>query len=314
MADKLTYHELIAQLTNLAIELGRTPNRDEFVRIVKNRRVIDQYGGYTTLCIAAGLEANASRAKKLSNQIFERPIPEVLADYKPRDSVVSRFVPTLGIGDTHFPFVSERVLEAIYTWAQKHRPKRIVQVGDLYDMYAHTKFPKSLNVYKPEEEETLAVEGATKMWAELKRICPQAECVQLKGNHDIRPLRRTLEHAPSLEHIVSKHLDRLMTFPGVTLITDPRQEFIADGIQFIHGYKSKIGEHRDYTLMHTICGHQHVGGVVYRRIRGQTLFELNCGLVGDPESKAFGYTPQKITTATPGFGWLDEDGPRFIAL
>lgn len=54
------------------------------------------------------------------------------------------------------------------------------------------------------------------------------------------------------------------------------------------------------------------GGVVFRKIRGQTLWELNAGYMADPHAKGLTYTPQRITHWTEGLGWTDEYGPRFI--
>lgn len=318
MGEKLDQHEMINKLKDIVIELGRVPNAFEFESKsgISNHAMRKAFGTYTALVLAAGFEAYQER-RRLTNQIFERSLPEVLLEHKPSEIIAqSVYDPTLVIGDLHFPFVNQIVLEAIYEWASKRKKliKRIVQVGDLYDQYCSSKFPRSLNSYSPEEEERLARAGAEKMWATLRSLCPNAECVQLKGNHDIRALKRTLESAPSVEHIVAKHLDQLMSFDGVKLIVDPRQEYIVDGIQFIHGYRSKLGDHANYAHMHTVCGHSHVGGVQFKRIRGQTLWELNVGYVGDPESKALGYTSQRITNWTPGFGYIDENGPRFIAL
>jgi hypothetical protein len=316
VSEKIDQHDIINQLKDLAIELQRTPTRIEFhsKTNVTQYGVTKSFGTYSALVIAAGLDPYHPSLKP-TNKIFEKPIAQVIEQYEPLAEIAQAvYKPTLVIGDTHFPFVDERVLDKIYEWAERLKPERIIQVGDLYDMYGASKFPKSLNIYKPQEEEELGRQGAEKMWATLRSIAPKAECVQLKGNHDVRPIKRTMEVDPRSEHIVAKHINGLMTFDGVKLIEDSRQEFIVDGIQFIHGYRSKIGEHRDYTLMHTVCGHSHTGGVVYKRIRGQTLWELNAGYCGDAESKALGYTPQKITHWTPGFGWIDEAGPRFVSL
>src|SRR5205814_2052736 len=108
------------------------------------------------------------------------------------------------------------------------------------------------------------------------------------------------------------YLDKIMSFDGVKLITDPRQEYEFDDVLTIHGYRTQLGSHRDYSLMKTVHGHSHKGGVVFRRIRGETLWELDVGFTGDAEAKAFGYTPQKIYDGTVGLGWLDGYGPRFI--
>ena len=61
-------------------------------------------------------------------------------------------------------------------------------------------------------------------------------------------------------------------------------------------------------------GHSHVGGVVYSRIKGVTLFESNSGVAGDIESKPLSYSPQKMTHQTPGFSYRDKWGARLIAV
>lgn len=312
-------HEVIVALKDLALELGRTPKRSEFISRISNgqMKIENLFGSYITLVTAAGLESSQEQRTRnkrgLTNAIFIKDIDSVIEQYEPREpekKIV--YAPTLIIPDTHFPFVNNRLLEKIYRFTEKHAPQRIIQVGDLYDMYAHSKFPRSQNIYMPKQEEELGRSGAEEMWKTLKSYAPNAECVQLKGNHDIRPLRRTLESMPSLEHFVEEYLNKIMRFDGVTLIEDHRQEYYFDDVEVIHGYRSNLGAHRDFALMNAICGHMHVGGVVFRRIKNKTLFELNCGLAGAPESKVFGYTPQKISTGTPGVGWLDEYGPRFI--
>ena len=317
-ADKMEgvdQHELVAALKQMALKLGRTPNRREFVDGVPGAYAFERvFGTWSALIRASGLVASP-RKRKVENSIFHRDLSSVLSEYKQPEVVAQPdYTPTLVIGDTHFPFVSERVLEAIYKWAQRYKPARVIQVVDLSDMYSHSKFPRSQNIYMPNQEEDLGRAGAEKMWATLRGAVPAAECVQLKGNHDVRPVKRTLETTPALERAVAQYVNQLMTFDGVKLIVDERQEYIVEGIEFLHGYRSKLGDHRDYSLMNAVCGHIHVGGTSYRRIRGQTLWELNAGLVGDPESKALSYTAQRINNWTPGFGWIDEAGPRFVPV
>lgn len=308
---------MICALREMAIALGRTPTRDEFVKSLRGgRRLVDTlFNDFTAVVIAAGLEPSPHATKrKWTNQIFEKNIETVLKDYQPRpEQQKIIYSPTLAIPDTHFPFISQRVLDAIYRFAEKEKPTRIIQLGDLYDMYSHSKFPRSHNLYMPKQEEELGRAMAIEMWKILRGIVPNAELVQIKGNHDMRPLKQTLSMMPSIEHVIERYINELMTFEGVKLIEDPRQEYYFDDVQVIHGYFSGQGKHRDFAMMNTIFGHQHVGGVVFRRLRGQTLWELNAGLVGDPESKALAYTGQKTFSATPGFGFLDEYGPRFIA-
>jgi hypothetical protein len=182
-------------------------------------------------------------------------------------------------------------------------------------MFSQSRFPRTHNTFTPKQEIRLGREMAAEMWAKVREtLAPGAHCYQLLGNHDIRPMKRIIEAAPDMEGFVEQAFRELFLFDGVQTITDSRQELILDGVVYHHGYRSKNGEHRDHNLMHSVVGHTHTGGVTYRQVRGEVLFELNAGFMGDPESKALSYTPQKITKWTQGFGVIDEWGPRFIAL
>ena len=216
------------------------------------------------------------------------------------------------ISDIHWPFHSQRVLDRFFRWVDDHKPEIVILDGDAWDMYSHGKFPRSHNVFTPKAEEDLARGHNIQFWTEVKRKSPKSKCYQMLGNHDVRPLKRTLEVAPAMEHWVQKIFTELFTFEGVETILDPRKELMFGDVMVHHGYKAQLGEHRDHALYNAIVGHTHRAGVVYRQLRGQVLFEMNCGYAGDPEAKGLTYTPQKITGWTQGFGALDEDGPRVI--
>jgi len=308
--------EMIQALQLMAIELGRKPTRDEFVAAHYHREKITAlFGSYATLCQAAGvLDPSGKRIKFSADQIFYKSVEQQVEEHEPvlvESSKTKERI--LVIGDTHFPFVHGPTLERIYEFAKKEKPTIIIQVGDLLDLYAQSKFPRSLNHYGPEEEERLGMEMATEMWSTLRKLCPKTQCYQLLGNHDVRPIKRVLEAAPSLEHVVKAHYRNLIKFEGVTTIDDYRQELIIDGIIFHHGYRSQLGSHRDYTLRNFVCGHSHKGGVVFKRLREEIIWELNAGFIGDADAKALSYTAQKIHDQTLGWGFIDEYGPRFIS-
>jgi hypothetical protein len=107
-------------------------------------------------------------------------------------------------------------------------------------------------------------------------------------------------------------IDKYYKFDGVQMHMDARTPLELDGVLFTHGHYSRLGDHRDYNLQSTVCGHSHLGGVTLRQIRGQVLFEMNAGYMGDPDSKALAYTPTKIVKWTKGWGWIDQWGARFI--
>jgi hypothetical protein len=214
------------------------------------------------------------------------------------------------IGDCHFPFVHKPSLDKSIAFIKEFQPKYVIQIGDLYDMLSHGKFPRSLNVYTPKDEMNEGRKMALDMWAKIKEVAPKAECHQVLGNHDIRPMKRIIEAYPEAELFMD--FEKWFKFDGVTTHSDIRQELIINGICFIHGYRSKLGDHRDFNKMSTVVGHSHLGGVNFKNYGSEILFELNAGYIGDPESKALSYTSQKIVNWTHGLGVIDSFGARFI--
>jgi UDP-2,3-diacylglucosamine pyrophosphatase LpxH len=209
--------------------------------------------------------------------------------------------------------VNKEAESKMIEFAKEHQPDYIIQVGDLLDCYAASKFPRSQNIYTPKEEERLGIEMAKDAWSRLKESCPKAKCYQLMGNHDVRMLKRTLESLPIAEHWIEKYFRELFTFEGVETIFDTREELEIDGILFTHGFL-QAGNHKDYYLKNVIHGHDHKLYVQHRRIHGENIFEMSCGFIGDVEAKALSYTPSKLANFQLGFGWVDQWGARTIHL
>lgn len=307
---------LIQALQALVLELGRVPIRNEFVsKGYSCNMIADAFGGYAELCRAAGLEPNKpGPRRRITTEVFNRSLTAHLEQHAaPELPMPSPYEPTLFIPDTHFPFEHQPTLQQIYAFAAKHKPKVIVQLGDLYDAYSHAKFPRSHNIFTPKEEAQLSRKKAEAFWQALKQASPQSRCIQLVGNHDVRPLRRILEVYPEAEDWIAQAMSRMVTFDGVETVYDSREELHLPGnVTAHHGFLSRLGQHRDYTHSNVVCGHTHTGGVVYRQLKGQVLWELNAGLAGDPTAKGLSYTPIRTVPWTLGWGWLDEYGPRFI--
>ena len=317
MTDASTQHEMTSALKDLAIELGYTPTKTEFTKQkgISERKVTQAFGSYTILVQAAGLEPYKGGTRpKITNAIFERPIEKHLADYVPREKVDRKPYPSMLIAsDIHWPFQCQKAVEKFIRRCET-KPDYIILNGDAFDMYAFSKFPRSLNVYSPKDEEQLAKKLNTEFWSEIKRRSPKSRCIQLLGNHDMRGLKRVIEAVPSMEHWAEKYMADLFRFDGVETIMDPRQELVIDDIMIHHGFKSKLGDHRDHNLQSSISSHTHRPGVVWRTVRGSAMFELNTGYLGDPEAKGLTYTPTKTVDWVQAFGEVDEDGPRNVII
>jgi hypothetical protein len=313
-------HEILQDLKRVASDLGHVPSREEYREHgqYSDRQLRNHYGTFTQALHACGLqpEKQIKQPKIKAEELFGVDLLEHLIEYHqmqpkplPREGT---FTPTAVVGDLHFPFTNLNTLTAFFAWLVATKPMRIVQVGDLYDMLSQSKFPRSQNIFTPKQEMEIGHKMARDFWAKVQELVPGIECHQILGNHDVRPLKRILEAYPEGEMFFS--IDKYFDFPGVTTHMDARQEVVLDGIIFHHGFRTGLGAHRDFNLQSTVVGHTHVGGVTHRPIRGHTLFELNAGYMGDPESKALSYTSGKITKWTQGWGYIDEWGARFIAV
>jgi hypothetical protein len=308
-------HELVCKIKELAAELGRTPSRDQAQQVIFSlRRRLTAVGWtYQNLLDAAGL-APCSR-ERITNKIFEKDIDRHLENYEPQEIKPHEPWPKIAIlGDLHEPFGSDKVKADFVNFVDKFKPDYVVQIGDLFDMYSHSKFPRSVNLFTPKDEEQAARKRVEELWQSVQKASSSSKCVGILGNHDQRPLKRTIETVPQFEHWIQKYFNELMTFDNVEMILDPKKEYIISDIAFIHGYLSKLGAHRDYMLMNTVDGHSHVGGVVFKQIHGKILWELNAGLAGDFNAKCFEYQNQRMSQWTNGFGYIDSYGPRFVPI
>jgi predicted phosphodiesterase len=314
MDKEQTQHELICALKQLTGELGRVPSRDEFVKKCGTRhKLINTFPTYTDLRLAAGY---APAPNKITNAVFETNVERQVENHKPPKRIEHKPYPTIAcISDLHWPFCDIRAIKKFIEFVADKKPEWVIINGDAWDMYSHSKFPRSHNLFTPREEQKLARKMNEDFWAEIKKASPESKCVQMLGNHDLRPLKKALEIYPAAEDWIEKAMQEAFTFSGVKTIYDPREELtLGEDILVFHGYRTQLGAHRDYTLFNCINAHSHVGGCVFKHLRGQTLWELNTGYAGDPTAKGLTYTPQKITQMTPGFGYVDSLGPRFIPV
>lgn len=313
-----TQHALVAALKELYLELGRPPTRGEFenYKAGAHSQLKKIKGGYTVLLQAAGLPTyNAERAeRKIDNSIFAKSIEAHLDNYEPEPYAGPGNWPTFAIiSDIHWPFACQRVIDKFYLYVLENQPEWVILNGDAWDMYSHAKFPRSHNVFTPREEQRLAREANEEFWKEIKRIAPRAKCVQMLGNHDVRPLKRILEVYPEAEDWIADKHKEMFTFDGVTTMHDPREVlYLAPDVGVCHGFKSQLGAHRDSALISMNVGHTHRGGSVFRMVRGRVIYETNSGYAGDPLAKGLTYTPSKINDWTPGFAAGDKWGSRFI--
>jgi hypothetical protein len=323
MSQEGEQHEIVGLLKDLAISLGRSPRATDLTGVegLSQYRITRVFGNFSVAMQAAGLDmAKAQKRRKVTSEVFERELEPHLEEQharqaEPRTSnfilPIENYPTTVVLGDFHAPFHHVEATKFAISVIAELKPKRVVQVGDLRDMFSSGKYPRSHNVFTPREEIGLGTKACNWLWSEVRKASPEAECYQLLGNHDIRPYKRVLEACPELEMFID--LSPLYRFDGVKLIEDSRQELELDGVFFHHGYITRQGGNRDFTNSCFVSGHSHRAGAVYRAIwGGHTIWELNAGTLGDPQSKGLSYTPQRHHHQTLGVSAIDRFGPRFI--
>jgi DNA repair exonuclease SbcCD nuclease subunit len=189
----------------------------------------------------------------------------------------------------------------------------IVQIGDLYDFYNLSRYPRSLNIDKPAEEIHKARECAVEMWIKLQEIFPKAYCYQIIGNHDERLKKSVMSKLPELYDVVD--MSHLWDFRNVKTQNSQREELIIKDIVFLHGHYSRPGTHMNHNMANTAFGHTHKGSCVFRKLKDKILWEINAATMADLTSIPLSYTAQRqFSNMMNGFSVVDEFGPRFIPL
>lgn len=221
----------------------------------------------------------------------------------------------MAIGDMHAPWQSRKTLAAIYRAIRKHEPAVIVQMGDLYDLFSFSRFPRTYNIYTPRQELELGRKDNELFWRTVKDCAPTAKCMQLWGNHDLRAVKRALSGAPELEQFTRDGIHTLMEFPGVELVKDSAEVIEIDQVGYHHGYLSKLGDHAKMNMCSMVVAHSHTGGMLPIKLEHETIFELNCGFVANRFAVPLSYGEQRrFSRWTLGYGLVDEFGARFVPL
>ncbi len=192
------------------------------------------------------------------------------------------------------------------------QPDHVVQLGDLYDLFGFSRYPRSLNICTPKQEMEQARAMAERFWHNVQQACPGARCHQLIGNHDERALKRTLEQLPAAEGLMRPALQELFTFPGVSTQPDFREELVIDDVVYQHGHLT-FGQHAAHNRRSTVTGHLHKAAIRWWQDERGLYFEMNAGWVGDASSHIISYKAQRrLHGLTLGIAQVDVYGPRFI--
>jgi hypothetical protein len=78
------------------------------------------------------------------------------------------------LGDVHYPFASGAAMKWALAYIAEHKPRHVVQVGDLYDRYSQSRFPRLHSVITPADELSQGREQAEAMWQAVRARSPRS--------------------------------------------------------------------------------------------------------------------------------------------
>lgn len=219
----------------------------------------------------------------------------------------------LAIPDVHFPFHNQDSLSLVYALIEKLHPDVVIQLGDLYDMYSFSKYPRSQDIMTPNEELAEGRQAAEAMWKNVRKSgTSKMRMIQILGNHDERPAKRIQEKYPEISSLID--LNHLWSFNGVETISEDRAKFSIDGVIYTHGHKSKLGDHMKFLGKSVVRGHSHRAGLIWLNQWDSLLFEMECGYIADDKSAPLMYTHTQQMQWIQACGFISEYGPQIIPL
>lgn len=216
------------------------------------------------------------------------------------------------LGDIHLPWCDwdalKEVAEEIKLAERRGDDVTVVQVGDLLDARAWSKYPKGP-----------ADENAQREWDEaeaamdkLYELIPQMHI--LLGNHDERFAKKAMESM--LPKQLIKSLDEYFNFDGWKWHTaDAPLE--VDGIAFIHGdsFPIPVPATAALRLGQSVCyGHTHTAQLQYIVTFKKRIFSMNVGWLGDESKSAFSYARKSPNRSFKGYGVIIDGVPHLMPL
>lgn len=201
----------------------------------------------------------------------------------------------------------------MYSMIENMDIRYIICLGDIYDQFSQSRFPKPV-IITPKEETEISRVMAEELWWKLNKMFPKAKKFLLSGNHDgERIKKKVISTIPEIFHFVD--YKSIFEFKNVETIHDYRDDLYIEGTYFLHGVYTKEGAHIAKYQDNVVFAHTHRAWISKVPLKNKVITEFCCGYLGDPLHPFLSYTKLKnISEWVKGFGLIDYLGPRFISL
>lgn len=216
------------------------------------------------------------------------------------------------LGDMHLPYMDmyaiSEIAEEIEIAQKRGDDVTVVQVGDILDQRAWSKYPKD----GESEHAQLEWDKAEQCMATLHTLIPEMHIIF--GNHDERVAKRAAD--AQLPRQLIKTLDQYFNFEGWKWHTSEHPLEI-DGIYFVHGDTFPIPTPQSAALRlgQSVCyGHTHQAHLSYVTTHKKRMFSMNVGWLGDERQSAFNYARKSPHKCWKGYGIIIDGIPHLIPL
>lgn len=214
----------------------------------------------------------------------------------------------LVLPDLHLPASSPELIRWAARIQDKFKPHKVIQLGDLIDAKAWSRFPKS----STDDSAALEWEKTVKQAELLYKYFPKLQI--LEGNHCGRLMKKALIDAGSPPQLIRPYYEAL-GFKGwdFHLKSSP---LVVDAVAYIHGDEiaSPLALLATRMGMSTVRGHTHFAGIIYTRLFTRQVFAMESGALIDETHAAFGYASKNPKRCWIGVSTVEDgENPQLIS-
>lgn len=221
------------------------------------------------------------------------------------------------VSDLHAPWTDLDKLNHFYEIVSEFKPRSVIALGDMLDLYCYSRFAKA-PICTPEEELDEGKNLLDNFWTQIARRSPGCKRIEFGGNHLARIEKKLASAAPELLHLFDAK--KIFSHKDVETYHDERAELklSSHGLEMmcVHGWMSRGQNmaHANYFSKSVIHGHDHQLYCVSQNSDRGFRFEMSVGHLCDLSKAPFHYGPTKTVKWQHGCGLLDKHGPRAIPL
>lgn len=215
----------------------------------------------------------------------------------------------LVLPDMHAPWVDWKAINQAHSWAKRHKPDLVIQLGDITDQKIWSRWQKDVDDVSPSDE-FIAAEKCLKR---LYKMFPKL--LILRGNHDVRILSKAVEAGIPAQ--MFNDINQVFNYKGWTWIPHNEKLIIKTTrgpILFVHGDEQggTVAQKSRILGMSVIQGHTHKTSITYTTTLKGTVFGAELGCLMDVNSKAAKYAAANPVGCSIGFGVVKFGVPYFI--